>query len=344
MKRKIIFATSLAAVIVLAAGCINYTQKMTLNADGSGTVIVHYTSDDPEGTGGAPVLPFTENEIVAGYKGSKLVVRDVVPDAEGDEYQAGVTYQIDFDDVADLNNYGAFAFEDKLAQNFYVNDLGDTLSFMQTTSLTMDVEDTSMLDSYRFTYKLVCPGDVTETNGTLSGDGRTVAWLYTLPELINDTVEMTATYEKPAGAPGGGIIGGAGFAEWVEKYETLILVVGTAVSTLLVIIAFAIPFGLSKRFRKTVLEFFGFKRWVGPFVIKVLYALGLVIITVGGAFCFWSGVTVLLVLDVDIGIILIIIGVVAVVLGNPLWRAACEFFFLFFNIRETLTAIKKEKG
>lgn len=343
MKRKLIFATSLAAVIVLAAGCINYDQKMTLNDDGSGTVIVRYASDDPEGTGGAPVLPFTEGEIVAGYKGSNLVVRDVVPDAEGDEYQAGVTYQIDFDDVADLNNYGAFAFEDKLTQTFYLNDLGDTLSFMQTTSLTMDVEDTSMLDSYKFTYKLVCPADVTETNGTLSGDGRTVAWLYTLPELINDTVEMTATYEKPAGAPGGGILGDAA-GEAVEKYVIAIDIVGTAILTLLVIIGFAIPFILSKRFRKTVLEFFRFERWAGPLVIKILYPLGLVVITVAGAFCFWSGVTALLVLDVDAGIIFTIVGVVTVVLGNLLWRAACEFFFLFFNIRETLAAIKRGKG
>jgi hypothetical protein len=343
MKRKLIFATLLAVVVVLAAGCIDYDQKITLNADGSGTLVIHYASDDPEGTSGAPVLPFTEDEIVAGYKGSNLVVRDIVPDAESDEYHAGVTYQIDFDDVVDLNNYGAFAFEDKLSQTFYLNDLGDTTSFMQTTTLTMDVEDTSMLDSYKFTYKLVCPGDITETNGTLSSDGRTVAWSYALPELINNAVDMTVTYEKPADLPAGPI-GGAGVAEKVEKYETLILVVGTAVLTLLVIIAFAIPLVLSKRFRKTVLEFFGFKRWVGPFVIKVLYALGLVIITVGGAFCFWSGVAVLLVFDVDVGIILIIIGVVAVVLGNPLWRAACEFFFLFFNIRETLTAIKREKG
>jgi hypothetical protein len=344
MKRRLLLFIVLVAAVVITAGCIDYDQGMALKADGSGTVVIHYTSDDPEGTGGAPVLPFTEDEIIAGYKGSNLVVRDIVPDAESDEYHAGVTYQIDFDKVTDLNNYGVFFFEDKLTQNFYLNNLGDTLSFIQTTSVTMEVEDTSMLDSYGFTYKLVCPGDVTETNGTLSGDGRTVAWSYTLPELINNTVEMTATYEKPAGAPGGGIFGDA-VGETVEKYVVAIDVAGTAVLTLLVIIGFAIPFVLSKRFSKTVLEFFGFERWAGPLIIKILYPLGLVVITVGGTFCFWSGVTALLVLDFDVDIIIFTIaGLVTVIIGNPLWRAACEFFFLFFNVRETLDAIKREKG
>jgi hypothetical protein len=344
MKRKLLLFAVLVGAIVLAAGCIDYRQEMALKADGSGTVIIHYASDDPEGTSGAPALPLTEDEIIAGYKGSNLVVRDIVPDAENDEYHAGVTYQIDFDKVTDLNNYGVFFFEDKITQNFYLNNLGDTLSFMQTTSVTMDVEDTSMLDSYGFAYKLVCPGDVTETNGSLSGDGRNVTWYYTLPELINNTVEMTATYEKPADAPGGGIFGGA-LGEAIDEYVVVVDVIGTVILTLLVIIGFAIPLVLSKRFRKTVLEFFGFERWVGPLVIKVLYPLGLVVITVGGTFCFWSGVIALLVFDVDIDIIIFAIaGFVIVVLGNPLWRAACEFFFLFFQIRETLTAIKRGKG
>lgn len=344
MKRKLLLFAVLVGAVVLAVGCIDYGQGMALKADGSGTVVIHYASDDPEGTSGTPVLPFTEAEIIAGYKGSNLVVHDVVPDAESDEYHAGVTYQIDFDKVTDLNNYGVFFFEDKLTQNFYLNDLGDTLSFMQTTSVTMDVEDTSMLDSYGFAYKLVCPGDVTETNGTLSGDGRTVTWYYALPELINNTVEMTATYEKPAGAPGGGVFGGA-LGGAIDEYVVVIDVIGTAILTLLVIIGFAIPFVLSKRFRKTVLEFFRFERWVGPLVIKILYPLGLVVITVGGAFCFWSGLIALLVLDFDVDIIIFTIaGFVTVVIGNPLWRAACEFFFLFYNVRETLAAIKKEKG
>jgi|GEM_PF-665409 len=342
MKRKLIFATSLTAAAVLAAGCISYDQKITLNADGSGTVIVHYTSDDPEGNSGTPVLPLTEEEIIAEYNGSNLVVHNVVTDPDDDEYYAGVTYQIDFDNVTDLNDYGIFAVEDKLTQTFYLSDLGDSISFMQTTTLTMDVEDTSTLDAYGFDYKLVCPGNVTETNGNLSVDGLTVYWSYTLPELINNPVDMTVTYKKPADMQGGGIFGGA-VGDAVEKYVIAIDIVGTAILTLLVIIGFAIPFILSKRFRKTVLEFFGFERWAGPLVIKILYPLGLVVITVGGAFCFWSGVTGLLLLDVDLGILFILIGAVIVVLGNLVWRAACEFFFLFFNVRETLTAIKREK-
>jgi hypothetical protein len=215
MERKLIIATAITAAVILAAGCVNYNQVLVLNDDGSGTVTVRYTSDDPKGVSGAPVLPFTEEEIVAVYKGSNLVVHDIVPDRESENY-AGVTYQIDFDNVTDLNGYGIFAVGDKLTQTFYLSDLGDTMSFTQTTILTVDVEDDFLLEAYEFNYKLVCPGDVIENNGDFSygdfiinEDGvsngySTVGWSYTLPELINNPVKMYAVYSE-SGKTGNGL-------------------------------------------------------------------------------------------------------------------------------------------
>lgn len=210
MKLRLALVGLAVAAAIIVAGCINYDQEVTLNADGSGTVMVHYTSDDPEGTQ-APKLAFTEEDITNEYANSNVTVRDinVVIPAEGETGSHEATYYLDFDNVADLNGYGVFAVEDKMTQVFSLADTDDTAVFTQTCNLTMDVEDTSGLTDYKFTYSLTCPGNVIETNGTVAADGKTVTWEYPLPDLINKTVEMTASYEKPAGAPGaGGLLAG----------------------------------------------------------------------------------------------------------------------------------------
>jgi hypothetical protein len=205
MKLRLALVGLAVAAAIIVAGCINYDQEMTLNADGSGTIMVHYTSDDPEGTQ-APKLSFTEGDITGEYAKSNVTVRDieVVVPAEGETGSHEATYYLDFVNVTDLNGYGVFAIEDKMTQVFALADAGDTAVFNQTCTLTMDVEDTSGLTDYKFTYSLTCPGAVTDHNGTLAADGNTVTWEYPLPDLINNTVEMNATYEKPAGAPGVG--------------------------------------------------------------------------------------------------------------------------------------------
>jgi hypothetical protein len=211
-KRKLIIGAALTAAIILAAGCINYDQKMTLNADGSGTVIVHYTSDDPKGTYGGPILPFTKEEIEAAYGGLNLDVRRIMPDADADEFHPGVKYRIDFADIADLNGRGVFAAKnlnatkDVMTQVFTLDKAGGTTTFTQTCVLNVDVEDASELKYYEFTYFVTCPEAVTMTNGTVESDGCTVNWSYTLPGLINNPVKMYAVYGEPEGT-GQGCVG-----------------------------------------------------------------------------------------------------------------------------------------
>jgi hypothetical protein len=212
MKLRLALVGLAVAAVLIVAGCINYDQTMTLGADGSGMVTVHYTSDDPTGAQGTPVLSFTEEEITAEYADSNVTVSDiaVVVPAEGEEGSHEATYVLAFDKVTDLNGYGVFAVGDEMTQIFALADAGDTAVFTQTCTLTMDVEDTSGLTDYKFTYSLTCPGAVidTDADGTVGADGNTVTWEYPLPELINDTVEMSATYEKPAGGPGAGFLAG----------------------------------------------------------------------------------------------------------------------------------------
>ena len=329
-------------VAALPAACMHYDQWMYLYYDGSGTVRVYYTAGGLEGADGTPVLPFTEAEIVASYGGSNLAVRDVdvdvIAEDESDEYYASVNYAIDFDDVADLNDYGVFAVRDMFYQTFYLNDLGDKVSFMQTISFTKDVGDTTDLEDYEFEYELACPFDVTDTNGTLSRDGEAVTWSYTLSDLINNDVDMTATFKKH-----GGLVG-YDLEVYVAAIIVVITVFVTPVLILLILVTFAVPFILSKRFRKVIVEFFGFKRTVGPFVVKVLHVIAVPVITVCGILLFVAGLVTLLRGFMKVGIIEIAAGVVLVVIGYPLRRAAYEFYVLLFNAREALETEKSEKG
>jgi len=324
----------------LPAACMHYDQWMFLHSNGSGTARIYYTAGGLEGADGTLVLPFTEAEIIASYGGSNLVVHDVVVTAEdeSDEYYADVTYEIDFEDVADLNDYGIFAAEDVFYQTFYLNDQGDTMSFMQTISFTMDVGDTADLEDYKFEYELACPYDVTDTNGTLSSDGEAVTWSYTLSDLAVDEVDMTATFEKH-----GGLVGYD-----LEIYVAIIIVTITVfvapVLILLVLAAFTVLFILSERFRKVIVEFFGFKSNVGPFVVKVLHAIAVPVITVCGILLFITGLVTLLRGFVNVGIIEIVVGVVLVVIGYPLRRAAYEFYVLLFDLRKVLETKKSGKG
>ncbi len=324
--------------VALPAACMHYDQWMYLYYDGSGTARIYYTGGGFEGTDGTPVLPFTEAEIVASYGGSNLAVRDVVVEPETEEYYASITYAIDFDDVAGLNDYGVFAVRDMFYQTFYLNDLGDKVSFMQTISFTKDVGDTTDLEDYEFEYELVCPFDVTDTNGTLSRDGEAVTWSYTLSDLINNDVDMTATFKKH-----GGLVG-YDLEIYVAIIIAVITVFVTPVLILLILVTFAVPFILSKRFRKVIVEFFGFKRTVGPFVVKVLHVIAVPVITVSGILLFITGLVTLLLGFVKVGIIEIVVGVVLVVIGNPLRRAAYEFYVLLFDLREALETKKSEKG
>jgi len=215
MRFKLLAAAALAVGLVVLAGCINYDQELTLNPDGSGFIMVHYNSaaQSAPGTAGtaaagaeittgqAPKLSFTEAEILKEYEGSPVKVRDIK--IETLENVPNATYFIDFKNVNDLNGKGVFALEgDKLKQTFSIADAGANKAFKQLVQLKMDVQDPSTLSSYKFTYKLTCPGEVVETNGT-KGDGNTVKWEYTLDKLINKDVEMTCTYKAGKAGMGG---------------------------------------------------------------------------------------------------------------------------------------------
>lgn len=214
MKRKMTFIGLITFAVILAAGCINYDQELVLNDDGSGTVKIRYTSDDAAGAQLTPVLPFSEEDIIAEYSGSKITVSgiEVFVPGEEEEGPCEAKYSLEFGNIADLNGHGIFAVKDytgtkdAMPQVFTIYEASDMTTFTQTCTLNADVEDTTGLEYYKFTYSLTCPSTVTLTNGEVKSDGLTVTWSYTLPELVKNPVEMYAVYGE-SGGNGQGCVG-----------------------------------------------------------------------------------------------------------------------------------------
>lgn len=214
MRFKTLWPLIAAAAVILLAGCINYDQELTLNADGSGQMKIHYSNagQQPPGKektgegeinlGQAPKLPFTEEEIKKGYEGAKgVTVKDIIVETKDNVPHA--TYTITFKDIHELNGKGIFALEgDKLRQTFSLTDETGAKLFKQLVQLKMAVEDPSTLSAYKFTYKFTAPGEILETNGT-KGEANTVTWEFPLDKLINKDTEMTVKFKAKKAILGG---------------------------------------------------------------------------------------------------------------------------------------------
>ena len=72
-------------------------------------------------------------------------------------------------------------------------------------------------------------------------------------------------------------------------------------------------------------DFFSFRQMVSMQIIKIIYILGLVFITIGGIIGLFDN---------------FLMGLAAIVLGNLIWRLICESAILLFSIHDILGNIE----
>lgn len=72
-------------------------------------------------------------------------------------------------------------------------------------------------------------------------------------------------------------------------------------------------------------DFFSFREMVSMQIIKIVYILGMIFITIGGIIALFDN---------------FLIGLVAIVLGNLIWRLVCESAILLFSIHDILGSIE----
>jgi len=186
-------------IIILAvylSGCVNVDQKTKLNADGSGTINLHYwtkmtnvaSSDELGG------FAFSEDKAKANYTSSNTEVSGLEITEDLEDSTKHVKMEIAFKDINGLA--GAKGFE-KVTTSWKEGEEG--MDFIYTLQQdTSNAKNMGASDT-KLTYEFEFPGEVISTNGRK--DGQTVVWDKTLADLKED-VEMTATVKKEGGSCG----------------------------------------------------------------------------------------------------------------------------------------------
>ncbi|MCB0725724.1 MAG: hypothetical protein KDC73_13605 [Ignavibacteriae bacterium] len=193
---KVIIASFLVFLGIYLSGCVNVDQDTKLNADGSGTINLHYwtkmsnvsSSDEIGG------FAFSEDKAKSNYTSSNSEVKSVNISDDLEDSTKHVKLEITFKDINALPSAKGF---EKVTTSWKEGsdgmDFNYTLKQDTSNAKNMGASDTKL------TYKFEFPGEVISTNGRK--DGQTVEWDKTLADLKED-VEMTATVKKEGGKCG----------------------------------------------------------------------------------------------------------------------------------------------
>jgi hypothetical protein len=95
--------------------------------------------------------------------------------------------------------------------------------------------------------------------------------------------------------------------------------------------------------RQTEGGFFSFRKMISPTLIKILYVLGMVVITAYGVYVTWQAWDVVVRFGQfgDRQVLSLGTGLVVIVVGNLAWRLICEGAILAFSIHEVLVSIER---
>lgn len=216
---KIMKLISMLAVLFII-GCIEYEEKITVKADGSGTMTVHYmiresmlqlAQDD-----GMP-LTFDKNEIEQELKSDKVTVENVESYTEDEKRHIVTTLR--FKDINDLPN--KWVFRDR---EMSFTSEGDFYIFRSVFSMGKEKGENkaagaeqspqeelgafgeqfteALFGEYTFTFSVEMPGEIIEADPDATIEQNVVIWEFSLARLSDmQKIEMTARAKKPAVFP-----------------------------------------------------------------------------------------------------------------------------------------------
>ena len=209
MKRRTFTWAAVLAVVVIA-GCMDYEQTITVNDDLSGYAEFKVgmnpkLGDNMNEDGTMSETP--RNFLVEDFSevpGCKIEDDSYSYDAETE--MEHFSAKLKLDDLNGINGYGLYE-EDKTLS---VTEENEVITYREvlmlrrkeTPSDTIPDDEMSeddkmlreMMEGYSFTYRVIMPGKVTETNGKIDEDGRTVTWTWPTSEFIG--LGETEVYAK----------------------------------------------------------------------------------------------------------------------------------------------------
>ncbi len=224
MSKNYKLLTALFSFILLAAflisGCVNYDQKTTLNADGSGSMKIHYWSKMSNFSMGTNLgkFDFDEKKAKENYTSGNTDVKSVKMEDKLDDSTKHVYVELSFKDINKLPDAKGFS---GVQPSWKEGKDGMELKYilLKDTSASKNMG----ADDYTVTYTFEMPGEIVSTNATKK-DGKTLTWDYKVSDLGKD-IELTANVKKEGGKTCGifgavigfGLIGMAYFTQRNRK-------------------------------------------------------------------------------------------------------------------------------
>jgi hypothetical protein len=187
MRVSIAIIVSLILAASAFAYCREYSMDLIIGSGGDGCFSIEYESTDPD---------YCEENTCGEIEDEYYNSGGDVKNCEVNEPEVGVvviSYELDFDDIEDTDDYGVFGF---------FPDVDYTITLTQNTNdvyqnnIYTDVQNYDVYRKYVYDYTVICPFNVISTNGQISpSNPKEVTWSYTFYELVdNGTTNMTVTY------------------------------------------------------------------------------------------------------------------------------------------------------
>jgi hypothetical protein len=182
-----------ACIITLSiylAGCVNYDQKTVLNADGSGSMKIHYWSSMKNFSMGTTLGKFEFEEAKAKdkYTSPNTEVKSVKVEEKLDDSTKHVNVELTYKDINKISDAKGF---DGVKATWKEDADGMKLTY----TLLKDTSASKQMSAsdYKVTYEFEMPSEIVSTNGTK--EGQKVKWEYTLADLGKD-IDLTVVVKK----------------------------------------------------------------------------------------------------------------------------------------------------
>lgn len=179
--------------LLFLSSCINYEQKTVLKNDGSGSMVITYSTKNFNIIGEEIFgFGFTDSKIRENFSSPDIVIKWIDVNKYELDSTTHVRVDINFKNFYTLPKAKAFR---KVKPSFEVYP--DSINFSFTI-----LEDSSNaiiegMDKFKLYFDFEFEGDVIETNGTVSGN--VVRWEYSIADLSENIVMKAKINNKPSG-------------------------------------------------------------------------------------------------------------------------------------------------
>lgn len=194
--------------LLLLMGCFEYDEKIVMNADGSGNLLIHYQAEQ-DMKFETLYFPTDVYDIEYNIKNNYVVdgVTNISSEVLQKEDQTHVYMDYHFRSLADLGSSPRFKNEEfshsvknhlvTLQRFLYLDEskIDRTKLFFKTGIKSLF--NKKILQEIHFRFQWVVPGEIVDTNATLLGDKNHAIWIITLAEILkNRSNQFFVTYKE----------------------------------------------------------------------------------------------------------------------------------------------------